>query len=308
LIDRNTEIIEKSVVLWCDPEVTKMKIKNFHEINCLVTGAASGIGRSTSIKMGELGANLYLTDINAGGLLETCNMIKEKGGRVNRYKVLDITKYEEVKAFADEIHQQFGSMDVIMNIAGISIWGGVEILEHQHWERAINVDLWGPIHVIECFLKRMIMDGKKGHLVNVASAAGLFGFPWHSPYSAAKAGLVGISEVLRFDLEPRGIGVTLVCPGAVKTSLINTVEIIGVDKEHPEFKNLKKNFTKRAIAPEKVADQIVKALKKNQYLVLTSLDMKLLYWFKNTIPAIYRLEMRHLNKVVAKGKERMMKG
>jgi short-subunit dehydrogenase len=151
----------------------------------------------------------------------------------------------------------------------------------------------------------MIQDGKKGHLVNVASAAGLFGFPWHSPYSAAKAGLVGISEVLRFDLEPRGIGVTLVCPGAVKTPLINTVEIVGVDKAHPEFKSLKETFTERAIAPEKVADQIVKAMKKNQYLVLTSFDMKFLHWIKNTIPVLYRLEMRHLHKVVSKGKEKM---
>ncbi|HME53935.1 MAG TPA: SDR family oxidoreductase [Candidatus Lokiarchaeia archaeon] len=274
-----------------------MKIKNFDGLKCLITGAASGIGRSTALKMGELGANLYLTDRNASGLIETCNVIKENGGTVDAFKALDISNYDEVTAFADDIHKNQGSMDIIMNIAGISIWGSVEVLEHQHWERVINVDLWGPIHVIECFLKKMILDGKKGHLVNVASAAGLFGFPWHSPYSAAKAGLVGISEVLRFDLESKGIGVTLVCPGAVETPLMNTVEIAGIDNESPEVKKVKDFFLAHAIAPEKVADLIIKSIKKNKYLVLTSLDMKALYWFKNKIPSIYNLELRHLQKL-----------
>ena len=277
-----------------------MAIKNFDGIKCLITGAASGIGRATALKMGELGARLYLTDRNADGLIETCNTIREKGGSVDMFKALDISKYEEVKEFADEVHQQFGSMDVIMNIAGISIWGDVGVLEHQHWERSINIDLWGPIHVIECFLKKVIQDGKKGHLVNVSSAAGYFGFPLHSPYSAAKGGLVGISEVLRFDLESRGIGVTLVCPGAVKTPLINTVEIVGADMENPEVKKIKERFAAGAVSPEKVADLIIKAIRKNQYLVWTSFNVKLLYWFKNKIPLLYRLEMRHLNKMITK--------
>ncbi len=152
----------------------------------------------------------------------------------------------------------------------------------------------------------MIQDGKKGHLVNVASAAGLFGFPWHSPYSAAKAGLVGISEVLRFDLESQGIGVTLVCPGAVDTPLKNTVEVIGVDMENPTVKDLKAQFSDRAILPEKVADQIITAIKKNRYLVLTSPDMRALYWFKNKIPPIYRMIMRKLQKLVTKASETAM--
>ncbi len=117
----------------------KVNVNIFNEAKCLITGAASGIGRSTALKMSELGAKLYLTDINAKGLSETCRLIKEKGGIVDCSKVLDVSKYEEVKAFADDVHEHFGSMDIIMNIAGISIWGGVELLEHQHWERAINI-------------------------------------------------------------------------------------------------------------------------------------------------------------------------
>src|SRR5271157_1847382 len=94
-----------------------MKIKNFDGLKCLITGAASGIGRSTALKMGELGANLYLTDRNASGLIETCNVIKENGGTVDAFKALDISNYDEVTAFADDIHKNQGSRDIIMNIA-----------------------------------------------------------------------------------------------------------------------------------------------------------------------------------------------
>ena len=77
----------------------------------------------------------------------------------------------------------------------------------------IDVNLIGPISVLECFVPPMIEAGRGGHLVNVSSAAGLFGLPWHAPYSASKFGLRGVSEVLRFDLRRHGIGVSLVCPG-----------------------------------------------------------------------------------------------
>ncbi|MHA1148292.1 MAG: SDR family oxidoreductase [Promethearchaeota archaeon] len=279
-----------------------MKIKDFKGKKCIITGAASGIGRSTAIKMAKLGVNLFLTDINASGLEEVSQIIRDSGGLVSYYKPLDISKFEDVKKFANEIHSKFGSMDIIMNIAGISIWGEITNLEHKHWERCINIDLWGPIHVIECFLKETINAGKGGHLVNVSSAAGLFGLPIHSPYSAAKAGLVGISEVLRFDLKRHKIGITLVCPGAVETPLKNTVEIIGVDKDNPAAKEIKSQFSERAITPENVADQIIKAIKKNKFLILTSFDMRAIYWFKRKCNPIYRLIMRKLNKLVDKVK------
>lgn len=279
-----------------------MKEKEFNNKKCVITGAASGIGKSTAIKLAKLGVNLFLTDINTAGLKEVADLIHQQGGKVSKYKALDVSKYEEVKNFADEIHKEFGSMDLIMNIAGISIWGEVHNLEHEHWQRCINIDLWGPIHVMECFLKETIKAGKGGHLVNVSSSAGLFGLPIHSPYSAAKAGIVGISEVLRFDLERYNIGVTLVCPGAVKTPLVNTVEIIGVDKSNPAAVELQDKFLERAITPDNVADQIIKAIIKNKYLILTSFDMKALYWFKRKMNPLYRLIMRKLNKIVDKVK------
>lgn len=279
-----------------------MKKEAFVNKKCLITGAASGIGRATAIKMSELGARLCLTDINSNGLKEINDVIIKRGGKVINFKALDITNYDLVKAWAAEIHKKFGAMDIIMNIAGISLWGEVHFLEHEHWQKCINVDLWGPIHIMECFLKETIKAGKGGHLVNVSSAAGLFGLPIHSPYSAAKAGLVGISEVLRFDLERYNIGVTLVCPGAVETPLKNTVEFIGIDLSNPAVEGLKAQFSDRAISPEKVANQIISAIKKKKFLVLTSFDMKALYWFKRKMAPVYRLIMRKLNTLLDKVK------
>ena len=141
-----------------------------------------------------------------------------------------------------------------MNVAGIATWGAVEQLEHEHWRRVIDVNLMGPVHVIEAFVPPMVRAGRGGHLVNVSSAAGLIGLPWHAPYSASKFGLRGISEVLRFDLERHGIGVTLVCPGAVATPLVDNVQIVGVDREHPAARRLAERFGRHAHTPEQVAE------------------------------------------------------
>ena len=145
-----------------------------------------------------------------------------------------------------------GSVDVIMNIAGIAVWGTTETLSHDQWRRVVDVNLMGPIHVLECFVPAMISAGRGGHIVNVSSAAGLFGLPWHAPYSAAKFGLRGVSEVLRFDLHRHDIGVSLVCPGAVDTGLVNTIEISGVDRGSPTIQRLTARFRRTAVTPEMV--------------------------------------------------------
>ena len=102
----------------------------------------------------------------------------------------------------------------------------------------VSINLMGPIHVIESFVPPMVAARRGGHLVNVSSAAGLVALPWHAAYSASKYGLRGLSEVLRFDLHRHRIGVSVVVPGAVQTPLVNTVEIAGVDREHPQVQPL----------------------------------------------------------------------
>jgi NAD(P)-dependent dehydrogenase (short-subunit alcohol dehydrogenase family) len=263
---------------------------------CLITGAASGIGRATAIAAAGRGAELYLTDRNGEGLKGVVDEIRSSGGTVGHFATVDLVDYEAVVAFAAEVHALGASMDVVMNIAGISTWGRIEQLEHEHWRRTIEVNLMGPIGVLECFVPPMIGAGRGGHVVNVASVAGLFGLPWHAPYSASKLGLRGVSEVLRFDLRKHGIGVSLVCPGAVKTPLVDTVEIVGVDRDSPKMRRLVALFERRAVTPEKVAEKILEAIERNRYLVFTSPDGRFLHWLQRKFSPPYELLMRVMNR------------
>jgi NAD(P)-dependent dehydrogenase (short-subunit alcohol dehydrogenase family) len=272
-----------------------MAIKSLLNKKCFITGAASGIGKATAIAAAHEGAELFLTDINAQALEAVASLIRNEGGKVSLSKAMDVSDFEAIKNLAQEIHQAHGSMDVVMNIAGIAIWGDIRQLEHRDWRRAIEINLMGPVHVMECFIPEMIKAGRGGHLVNVSSAAGLFGLPFHAAYSASKFGLRGISEVLRFDLRRHGIGVSLVCPGGVDTGLVRTIEIRGVDTNDPVMTKLKQRFQKHAITPEKAASTILKGIKTGRYLVLTSPDVWLGYWSQRLFAPPYEFVMRLMN-------------
>ena len=128
----------------------------FHGKRCFLTGAASGIGRATALKLAADGAELYLTDRDADGLETTVADARALGGVVAEHRALDISDYDAVAGFAADIHADHPPMDVVMNIAGISAWGTVDKLTHQDWKSLIDINLMGPIHVIESFVPPMI--------------------------------------------------------------------------------------------------------------------------------------------------------
>jgi len=160
----------------------------------------------------------------------------------------------------------------------------------------------GPIHVIEAFVPPLIAARRPGHIVNVSSAAGLIPLPWHAPYSAAKYGLRGVSEVLRHDLRRHRIGVTLVCPGGVDTGLVQTVDIAGVDRE--KLSGLTTRFQKHAKSAEHVARCIVDGVVNNKALVHTSLDIRLLYGLGRVAPPLQDALLRVGHGVAVRQLER----
>ncbi len=271
------------------------RLKSVSGKKTLVTGAASGIGRATAIAAGARGAELVLTDIDAGGLAATVEEIGRSGGKVLESRALDISDYDAVAAFAEDVHRSHGSLDVVMNVAGISAWGTVENLEHRHWRSMVDVNLMGPIHVIESFVPAMVKAGRGGALVNVSSAAGLLAFPWHAAYSASKFGLRGVSEVLRFDLARHGITVHLVVPGAVNTHLVQTVEIAGVDREDPRIDRYVKRFQSHAVSPDEAAKAVLRGIEKNHFIVYTSFDVRFGYWWARKFAWPYEFAMRRAN-------------
>lgn len=264
---------------------------------CFLTGAASGIGRATALRLAAEGAELYLTDRNAEGLAATVADARALGAVVAAHRVLDISEVDEVAAFAADIHASGPAMDVVMNIAGVSAWGTVDKLTHRDWKSMIDINLMGPIHVIENFVPPMIEARRGGHLVNVSSAAGLVALPWHAAYSASKYGLRGLSEVLRFDLARHRIGVSVVVPGAVQTPLVDTVHIAGVDREDPQVRKWTGRFSGHAVSPEHAAERILRGVAKNRYLVYTSPDIRALYLFKRMMWWPYSIAMKQVNLV-----------
>ena len=272
-----------------------MPPKTVENKRVLITGAASGIGRATAIASATRNARLLLTDINDAPLQSVAAQIRAAGGTVDYAKALDISDHAAVAAMADEIHAAYDSVDIVMNIAGIAVWGTVETLSHDQWRRVVDVNLMGPIHVVECFLPAMIAAGRGGHLVNVSSAAGLFGLPWHAPYSATKFGLRGLSEVLRFDLRRHDIGVSLVCPGAVDTGLVETVEIAGVNRAAPTIQKFTARFRRRAVTPATAAEKILEGIEHNRYWVYTSRDIQVGHFLQRRFETGYAIVMRLVN-------------
>lgn len=261
----------------------------------LVTGAASGIGRAVALRLAADGAVLFLTDVNREGLEATVEAARDAGAEVADHRALDIADYDAVARFGADIHSRHPAMDAVLNVAGVSAWGTVDQLTHQHWRAMVDVNLMGPIHVIEAFIPPMVAAGRGGYLVNVSSAAGLLALPWHAAYSASKYGLRGLSEVLRFDLARHDIGVSVVVPGAVNTPLVNSVEIAGVDRDHPHVQRWVRLFSGHAVASEKVADQILKGMARNRFLIYTSADIRALYAFKRLAWWPYSVVMTRVN-------------
>lgn len=282
--------------LWGERSRVSRHEHAFRDKTVVITGAASGIGAATARSVAALGARVAITDIDPTGLESTRQAIDSAGGVVVVSRPLDLTDFDAVQSFAAVVHEHAEYVDIVMNIAGISVWGTVENLSHRQWRSVVEVNLMGPIHIIESFLPQMVRAGRGGHLVNVSSAAGLLALPWHAAYSASKFGLRGISEVLRFDLERHRIGVSLVVPGAVRTPLVGTVDIAGVDRNDPRVEKMVGLFERRAATPEHVADCIIDGVARRRYLVHTSHEVQFGYWWARKFAPPYELVMRLANR------------
>ncbi|MFS3130429.1 SDR family oxidoreductase [Nocardioides sp. Bht2] len=271
------------------------RLRSLQGKHVFITGAASGIGRATARQAAVEGAIVHLTDLHETPVQQVAEDIRAMGGKVGLVAAADVSDLAAVQALGKSLAAEYGSMDVVANIAGISTWGTVSSLTPDHWRQLVEVNLMGPIHVIETLVPPMIEAGRGGHLVNVSSAAGIIGMPWHAAYSASKFGLRGVSEVLRFDLRKHGIGVSLVCPGGVDTGLTDTIQIAGVDKETPSFVRAHAHFKKRAVSPETAAAALLAGVKRNRYWVYTSSDIRLIHFVQRHFHPGYVLAMRVMN-------------
>lgn len=274
----------------------RVPVPSFADREVFITGAASGIGRSVAQQCGAEGARVHLVDVNEVALRATADELRSSGAKVGLVEPLDVSDYSAVRALAQQLTDEYGAMDVVMNIAGIAVWGTVMAMPNSTWHKLVDVNLMGPIHIIEELIPPMVEAGRGGQLVNCSSAAGIIAMPWHAAYSATKFGLRGVSEVLRYDLASYRIGVSLVCPGGVDTGLVQTIKIEGVDATNPRFLKARKGFQRHAVTPDQAATAILKGVRRNKYWVYTSPDIHLVHLLQRYFPPGYALAMHIFNR------------
>lgn len=250
----------------------------------LVTGAASGIGRAAATAFAGEGAGpLMLNDIDECGLRETAAIIERLGCRVILLPA-DVSDRAAVKAMVENALSEVGRIDVLVNAAGIGIFSPVEDLDTADWEKVLGVDLWGVINTVCAVYPHMIAQ-HEGHIVNVSSSTALFDpVLYLASYATAKRAVLGLSEALMLEARVHGVGVTCLCPGAVETPIQDSTVIKGFREE---ARKLTRFAFYMAEAPRDTAASIVRAVKKDHFLVVTTNYARAVYFIRRHFQAAW---------------------
>lgn len=241
----------------------------------VITGAAQGIGLALAKACAQEGMNIAMADIAMDVLEQAAQDVRGVGADVITIRA-DVSKPEDWDNLKTSISDGFGSVDVLINNAGIlgvpaPVWEQTE----KDWNLAFDVNLRGVINGIRTFIPMMRSAGDKGHIVNVASVAGHVVQPFTAPYHVTKFGVTAITESLFHELDVLGsqIGVSLVCPGFTKTNILSGDNLPPVDKDDEQMKHIRSAFTggvDGGISADTVAAQTLQAIKDDQFYVFTS--------------------------------------
>jgi NAD(P)-dependent dehydrogenase (short-subunit alcohol dehydrogenase family) len=248
-----------------------------------VTGGASGIGFALGRAFAQAGMKVMLADIEADAMTKAIDALREFHPHVHGV-TCDVTDPASVERAAEAAYQAFGRVHVVCNNAGVGGGSGIDDISLDAWRWVLDVNLMGVLHGIRTFLPHMRAHGEGGHFVNTASMAGMVSGLGFSPYATSKFAVVGMSEGLAAQLQPLGIGVTVLCPGFVRTRIAesgrNRPERYGtVQAPHPASwaGALAAEIRRRVesgLDPAEVAARVLMAVRDNQPYVFTDPEMR----------------------------------
>lgn len=245
-----------------------------------ITGAASGLGRALALAFGRAGARVAVADVNSDRAEETTHEIVSAGGEALSVHC-DITADDQVAAAADAVQQAWGGIDVVINNAGVAAAGTVADTAMDDWRWIIDINLLGAVRVCRAFLPMMQAAGS-GHIVNVASVAGVVQSPGMASYNVTKAGMIALSETLRGEMAGHGIGVSVVCPSFFTTNLLESYR-----GPQPGVQLADKLMARSSLTADDIAAAVIRAIDKNEFFVFGHREASVAYHFKRLLPGLF---------------------
>lgn len=247
-----------------------------------ITGAGSGFGRGLAMDFAKLGWRVVVSDMNMVRAEESARLVKMAGGRALAIKC-DVTRYEDVQGLADTVLSEWGTVDIIINNAGVPVLGFMEKISLDDWKFEIDVMLMGVIYGCRTFIPIFKKQGW-GHIVNIASSAGIVSLPEMAPYNVTKAGVISLSETLSSELKNSHIGVTVACPTFFKTNLMDQARYT----DERQFRMANAFFEKMSYGTiQSVSKRTMNAIRKNRLYVLPQPDAKIAWFMKRMAPRTF---------------------
>ncbi|MET7767486.1 SDR family oxidoreductase [Nocardia sp. NPDC005366] len=263
--------------------------RRFEHQLVVITGAGSGIGRETALAFARRGAEIVLSDINLDAAKETAELIAAEHGVAHAYQ-LDVADENQVRSHASDVLAAHGVPDILVNNAGIGQAGGFFDTPSAEFDRVMRVNLGGVVNGCRAFGAAMAARGLGGHIVNLSSMAAYSPQQGFSAYSTSKSAVFMFSDCLRSELVGRGISVHTICPGVVHTNIVSTTTFSGVSAEEEKRKRDRYDdlYRKRRYTPDKVAEQIVRAVECDRSIVPITPEARLQLQFSRFVPAAVR--------------------
>ncbi|KAA8969309.1 SDR family oxidoreductase [Mycobacterium sp.] len=263
----------------------------FSDLLVAVTGAGSGIGRATALAFAREGAELVVADIDEAAAKDTAGQIAAIGAVAHPY-LLDVADPEAVEAFAAHVCAEHGVPDIVVNNAGIGQAGKFLDTPAEQFDRVLAVNFGGVVNGCRAFAPRLVERGTGGHIVNVSSMAAWAPQQAMNAYCTSKAAVYMFSDCLRAELDAAGVGLTTICPGIIDTNIVHTtrfdVPAHQVEQIDDRRDRLEKLFALRHYGPDKVANAIVSAVKKNKAIRPVAPEAYLIYGVSRLAPQALR--------------------